>query len=277
MEKVDTQGPEHKDCPITGHAMVAVFTETVLGKHKATYYFCEPCGLLQAGNPHWLDEAYGSAIAHADTGLVSRNWLNHRTLEPVLDRLFPRGGKFLDVGGGYGLLARLLRDIGFDCYSVDPHCKNLFAESFEPGPGFKADALFACEVLEHVEHPVDFLRDVFKRYGCRTVVISTAVFADGVPPKDWWYYQFEEGQHITFYQTRTLGALAAKLGCRHYVLRRGLHLITDLRLPAWDRFLLTNRYAFRLLRMLTRVRRRGMSKTWEDHLYLRDSLKKKGD
>jgi hypothetical protein len=69
----------------------------------------------------------------------------------------------------------------------------LFAKSFEPDAGFKAEAIFAFEVLEHIEAPMQFLSEMFEAYGCRTIMFSTLVFTQKVPPSDWWYYSFEGG------------------------------------------------------------------------------------
>ncbi len=125
--------------------MRPAFVARVLGKFDVQYFSCSQCGLLRTEKPYWLEEAYRSAIAATDTGLLSRNISNRALLEPVLQRLFAGKGKFLDVSGGNGILTRLLRDIGFDCYTTDPYAENLFA----------------FEVLEHIPDPPQFLTDAF--------------------------------------------------------------------------------------------------------------------
>lgn len=60
-------------CKICDSPLTQAFKTLVLGKHEATYNYCEECGFLSAENPHWLEEAYSSAIASTDTGLVARN------------------------------------------------------------------------------------------------------------------------------------------------------------------------------------------------------------
>ena len=120
--------------------MEYVFSETILGKHKVKYFYCQESGMLKTEPPYWLEEAYQDAIADTDTGIVNRNINNSRTLEAVIECLGIKNGTLLDVAGGYGLLARLMRDKGFDCYTTDKYCKNLFAKTFEPQAGFKADA-----------------------------------------------------------------------------------------------------------------------------------------
>lgn len=253
-------------CPITGAETRLVFQHQVLHRHDVRYYYCEESGLLRTEAPHWKEEAYRAAIADSDTGLVMRNLQNARFLTPLLEFTFSRQARFLDVAGGYGLLTRLLRDAGFDCHTSDPWCQNLFAQGFEPGPGFRADALFAFEVLEHVEDPLAFLREQFEKYQCRFLVFSTLTFSGAPPAPDWWYYAFHSGQHITFYQPRTLALLAEKLGCLYHPVNAGLHVFSPGPLPWATRCLLRSRVARHALGRLAGWRRRGLSLTWKDSL-----------
>jgi hypothetical protein len=229
-------------CPISGKPMAPVFKEVVLNKYNVTYYYCQESGLLKTEKPYWLGEAYSSAISDTDTGLVQRNIENSDLMEEILGCLSLDNGKLLDVAGGYGLLARLMLDKGFDCHTTDEYCQNLFAKNFEPGPSSTYDALFAFEVMEHIEDPVDFISTVFHKYGCKTIIFSTKTFKEKVPGKDWWYYAFQSGQHITFYQVRTLVLLAEKLGCRYYKINSNYHIISDRNLSVFERISLSNKF-----------------------------------
>lgn len=253
--------------------MVPAFTETLLGKHRVNYFYSDASGLLKTEPPYWLDEAYQDAINDTDTGLVRRNVANSALLEVLLTCLGLSRGKLLDVAGGYGMLARLLRDRGFDCYTTDKYCQNLFAKSFEPDADFRADALFAFEVLEHIEDPMAFIRDAFERYGCRTLVFSTLTFDGRVPDPDWWYYAFDTGQHITFYQPRTLALVAGKLGCDHHMITPELHVFTDRKLPWLRRTIMLNRFMRALCAPVIRHRRRRLGRTWSDHLKMKAAAK----
>ena len=246
--------------------MEPVFSEILLRKWKVTYYYCQACGILKTEEPYWLDEAYQEAISDTDTGLVARNIHHSNNLEVILACLSLENGKFLDVAGGYGLLARLMRDKGFDCYTTDKYCQNVFAKTFEPGNDFKADALFAFDVLEHLEDPLQFLSAVFNWYRCKTIIFSTLTFEDTIPSKDWWYYSFDSGQHITFYQPRTLSLLAEHFACEYYRISPNLHIITDLEIPKVRRHLLLNRPLRRLYASYVRYKRRGLSKVGDDRL-----------
>ena len=253
-------------CPVSGGDLVPVFSATVLDKYQVQYLYCPLSGLLTTEAPYWLQDAYSSAIATTDTGLVQRNINNAALLESIITLLGTSGGKVLDLAGGYGLLTRLLRDRGFDCYTTDPHCKNIMAAGFEPADEFSADLLLAFEVLEHLEDPAAFVRDAFQRFGCRTLVFSTVTFEGDVPGRDWWYYAFETGQHITFYQPRTLIMLASSVGCGYLRLRCGLHLFFDQQLP--KAFLLSegSGLANRLMRLAVKRKRRSESLTHTDYI-----------
>ncbi len=264
---------ERITCPICSETMEAVFSGKVLNKFNVAYYNCNNCGLLKTEHPYWLEEAYKTAIADSDTGLVSRNIHNSALLETILEFLQLQDGRFVDVAGGYGLLTRLMRDKGFDCYSTDKYCPNLFAKTFEPDDEFKADALFAFEVLEHIEDPVEFLDGIIRRYDCKTIIFSTLTYEDSVPDRDWWYYSFAAGQHITFYQPKTLTYLAEHFSCRYYRLDPSTHLITDMNLPIFSRFIIFNKYFRFLYSCYLRMKRRGLSRTWADHLIMEEQLK----
>ncbi len=256
-------------CPACRNEMSPAFSGILLKNKEVEYFYCETCGLLKTEKPYWLEEAYQRAITEIDTGLLQRNIANSKMVEPMLHCLFKGKGKFLDVAGGYGVFARLVRDMGFDCYTMDQYCQNLFSRTFEPDDGFKANALFAFEVLEHIENPREFLKDLFETYSCKTIIFSTLTFSDDIPKKKWWYYAFETGQHITFYQPRTIAFLASTLGCRYYRLGPELHLITDKRLQGFSRMVLTHRLVRKLFSLSLHWKRKRMSRTWSDHLLLK--------
>lgn len=263
----DTRLMPMPPCPVCGSTVrETVFRQRLLGRHDAGYHLCASCGLLQTDTPHWLDEAYAQAIADTDTGLLQRNLDHARFLNLLLQTAFDPGGRFVDVAGGYGVLARLLRDRGFDTYRSDKYCANLFAVGHEPFEGLKADALFAFEVLEHVSDPVAFVEAEFERYGCRSMVVSTLTFSGGAPAPGWWYYSIETGQHISFYQPRTLHRLAARLGCEYTRIHDGLHLLMARPLPPLLRRALRSRRARGWLEGWYWARHRLPDLTWADHV-----------
>lgn len=208
------------DCKICGSPMSHACNAKVLGKYDAVYNYCKNCGFLCAENPHWLEEAYTCAIASTDTGLVNRNINTANKLAFILYFLFgDRGnGRYVDVAGGYGMLTRLMRDYGFDFYWSDKYCENLLAHGFNYAEEMgTCRAVTAFEVLEHTEDPIDFIQSALK-FGQTDTFIFTTELYEGAPPnpETWTYYSFEEGQHISFFQRRTLIILAEKMGLNFF-------------------------------------------------------------
>lgn len=215
-------------CPLCRSGREKVFNTILLKKHPVDYFYCNNCGLLQTQEPFWLEEAYADTIAVADTGLVARNQSIARKLSALLYWCFDRRGRYVDSAGGYGMLTRLMRDVGFNFYWHDKYCDNLFARGFEAG-NMKGDvaAVTAFEVLEHVPNPLDFITSCLEENNTSTIILSTELF-EGTPPapEDWWYYTPDTGQHISFYQLRTLESLANRLSLYLYSYR-DIHVLTD--------------------------------------------------
>jgi hypothetical protein len=179
--------------------------------------------------------------------MLARSYIISRKLASLLYFNFDRTGKYLDVAGGYGVLTRLMRDIGFDFYWSDQYCQNIFAKDFSID---RTDAPFsvitAIEVLEHIYNPLEFIREWLARASTRTIIFSTELFQD-TPPEisEWWYYSCSGGQHISFYQRRTLVTLAEALGLRLYS-NGYMHMITDKNISYSKYYFLTSRFSLLL-------------------------------
>jgi hypothetical protein len=251
-------------CLICGNKRELSFTETVLKKYKVNYFYCAKCGLLQTEQPYWLEDAYNTAISNTDTGLVQRNLYNSQVLSCLLYFLIGKNGKYCDVAGGYGMLTRLMRDVGFDFYWTDKYCKNLLSSGFEADktePPF--NAITAFEVLEHIYDPIAFLKESLSLFKTGTIIFSTQLFKIAPPRTDeWWYYSFESGQHISFYQERTLKFISYSLGTNFYT-SNNFHMMSNRHI---------GRCAFRLLtaNLVTSclskyINKKMKSKTMSDH------------
>ena len=258
---MDTSRP----CPICRQTRLQpAFRAVVLHKFPCVYCVCSKCGFLSADNPHWLVEAYRNPLADSDTGTVVRNLKNRRLSEAVLNLLYRCQGKYLDLGGGYGMLTRMLRDIGIDCYATDKYCENIFARGYEPDETFRATAILCFEVLEHLEDPVGFLIDAVRMHGCRTVFLSTTTYSKKVPGPEWEYYSFHSGQHVSFFTPTALERIADQLGGRYIMLNRDYHLITDRALSRFDRIVLSSKRTLEAYRLWVRLLRRNKSLTKAD-------------
>lgn len=252
-------------CSVCGAEMVARFSAHVLKRYEVNYYYCPVCGLLQTEEPCWLGEAYSAAISDADTGLVARNISISRKLSCVLYFLFSKDGKYVDVAGGYGLLTRLMRDFGFDFYWSDKYCENLLARGFESIKTLRPfTAITSFEVLEHIHDPLPFIKESLSESGTKTIIFSTVLY-EGAPPRpdEWWYYSFNTGQHISFYQKKTFRYIADSMGL-HFHTNGGIHMLTDKVVNPFVYKILTGRFSSMLISRI--VNFYMQSKTFSDHV-----------
>lgn len=199
-------------CRVCGAEARPLFEKRVLRRHTARYHGCPACGFVQTQEPDWLDEAYGEAISAVDTGVLARCLYQRRVLTVFLHLAGAGTAPCLDWAGGHGILTRLMRDVGFDFRWEDAYAANLFARGFERKPGVTAPfAVTAFEVLEHLVHPVETLRNI-AALGPRFLITSTQLYAGAAPSADWRYLAPETGQHVAFYRRDTLARLARAAG-----------------------------------------------------------------
>lgn len=248
--------------------MEDAFKAIVLSKYQVSYYHCPHCGFLQTEEPYWLVEAYKDPINAEDTGLLSRNISFSETTSLLLFFLFDKNGLFLDYAGGFGVFTRLMRDIGFNFFWYDPMAQNLLARGFEYN-----DPLPSCELLtsfESFEHFADPLTEIKKMLAVsNNILFSTFLLPTSVPASDWWYYQFEHGQHISFYSKESLQYIAHENGL-HFYTHGFFHLFTKKKLPD---SVIRWMFRFQKLGLHHYVRRRMKSKMHDDFRTMLSSKK----
>ena len=227
-----TNQPTVIPCRICGASSQRVFELRIFDQHSAAYYFCERCGYTQTEQPTWLEEAYVEPVDRSDTGLLERN-LDAQGIVATFCSLARIGdGLCVDFGGGYAVFTRLMRDAGFRFLHHDPLSENLLARGFEWESG-EPVLCTAFEVLEHFVDPIVVFGEI-DRMGVQFVIASTVVNqADGPPPPDWWYLAPQTGQHVGFFQERTLASLGRENGFP-YVLTGGMyHLFSRRPFSRW--------------------------------------------
>jgi len=235
-------GADSAQCHICSSSSSLLGESLVLRRYPAKYLRCSSCGFIQTEQPYWLDEAYSSAIASQDVGILFRNQTNCEVTSAVLNLLFPDVKSAIDYGGGDGVLVRLMRDRGFNFFWWDLHAANMFARGFEAPMDAKFDFLSAFEVLEHLVDPLVEIAKLMELSD--NVLASTCLVPEPVPSiADWWYYMPTSGQHVSFYTPASLQSIAKHFN--RYLLSVGpYHLFT--REPAnyyWFRFATSPRMA----------------------------------
>lgn len=202
----------------------------VLKKYNVEYFKCQNCGFIQTEEPYWLDEAYSSAIAANDIGLVHRNEVLSRITKSIILAMFNPNKTFLDFGGGYGLFVRMMRDKGLNFFRQDRYCINLFSQKFDLEDNIfnlvnKYELLTAFEVFEHLVNPLQEIENMLTY--SENILFSTLCVPIPTPEfNQWWYYSLDYGQHIALYQLQTLKWIADQFGLYFYTNKTSIHLLS---------------------------------------------------
>jgi SAM-dependent methyltransferase len=118
----------------------------------------------------------------------------HDFLDPILKRYALRGGCAIDLGAGSGALAVRLRELGFEVIAVDINNErfkadipfvqlNLNNPDFSSLGGRVFDFVTAVEVIEHLESPITFLRNIRSLLKPDGIVLITTPNMDNAPSR----------------------------------------------------------------------------------------------
>jgi hypothetical protein len=205
MSDTSLPGQASQDlCRLCGGKLEPRFRLQVLGRYDVGYFRCESCHSLQTERPYWLEQAYAANnLSNLDTGAAQRNLHNLAACWSIAKLLHLRN--VLDVGGGDGLLCRLLRDYELNCFVHDKYASPTYAQGFDVPDFAQPDMVVAFEVMEHYPEPRNDLQKLFATRP-QAVLASTGIFNSQGP--DWWYLAPDSGQHIFFYSKAALQLIA---------------------------------------------------------------------
>lgn len=231
LDKPNMISPMNIKCKICNSDSTPFETAKVLNRYDVQYYSCNYCGFIQTEKPYWLDEAYSSAIARSDIGLIGRNAKFSNFCSALIPMLYNSTSHFLDYGGGNGMFVRMMRDRGFEFYWQDKYSSNQFAAGFEAPQNKKFSLVTAFEVFEHLPQPLDIIEDMFQYSD--TVVFSTRLLPRWkIAPADWWYFTPDTGQHISLYSKESLELIAKKFNVQLSSNGISLHILSSRSVPS---------------------------------------------
>lgn len=218
-------------CKICGCISSAWSKALILNKYDIQYYSCGNCGFIQTEAPYWLDEAYSSAIARSDIGIISRNTKLSSFCSALIPMFYDYRGSFLDYGGGNGMFVRMMRDSGFNFYWHDKYASNQFAKGFESPQDERFSLVTAFEVFEHLPQPLEAIEDMF--HYSDTLIFSTRLLPRWkIAPNDWWYFTPDTGQHVSLYSRESLELIAKKFNVQLSSNGISLHVLSSRTIPA---------------------------------------------
>jgi SAM-dependent methyltransferase len=182
----------------------------------------------------------------------------------VIPRFAKPGMPCLDLGAGPGALAARLRALGMDVQAADVNAD-----------GFRADVPFTCvdfnhpdfacqlglgafslvasvEVIEHVESPIGFLRNVGRLLSPGGTAILTTPNVDNAPARVKFLLRGKIRMMDEIGEPTHISPIFWDLFCRQFLPRSGLRLIEHLLFPPSGYKVTRARYAwaFRLLSMV---------------------------
>lgn len=217
-------------CKICKNPSSILVKSLVLNKYEVQYYSCDNCGFIQTESPYWLEEAYSSAIARSDIGLIGRNVKLSNFCSALIPMFSNRMVQFLDYGGGNGMFVRMMRDKGFEFYWHDIHAANQFAEGFEASHGMKFALITAFEVFEHLTQPLETIADMFKYSD--TLIFTTRLLPRwNTKPDEWWYFTPDTGQHVSLYSRESLDIIAKEFNVQLSSNGISLHILSPRTVP----------------------------------------------
>lgn len=177
------------------------------------YLYCNKCCSLQTEYPYWSEDAHRAGSSKTDFGSVQRSINNAVACFIIAKFLKVKSG--LDVGGGNGLLARLLRDVCVNFYNFDPYCQyQIDSVHHTMSMDGDWDLISSFEVAEHAINPFEFFTLLFKS-NPKVTIISTQLYEN--QESDWWYLDPKTAQHTFFYSKNSIEFIAKHFKYKHLI------------------------------------------------------------
>jgi 2-polyprenyl-3-methyl-5-hydroxy-6-metoxy-1,4-benzoquinol methylase len=159
----------------------------------------------------WLNaDEERARYAHHDNSPLNEGYVEY--LGQVADAVARLGvdkARVLDFGSGErAVLAKILRQRGFDCVAYDP----LYGQG-QAALRDRYDVVVLCEVIEHLR---DLRAEILSLKQCLgaggRIVVRTQCYPSVAGVASWWYAR--DATHLNFFAERTLEFAAGLCGLR---------------------------------------------------------------
>ncbi len=199
------------------------------------YHRCPNCSLVFSNsfdsftNEDWRQYIYNDEYLAIDPDYTGKRG---QEMAGFIATTFPAASSIsvIDYGCGLGTFGNALRQKNWPAVvNYDP-----FVPEFSQRPESKGDLIFACEVLEHSNKPLETFDEIASLRGPTGVILATTLLAPpaaGPEILDWWYVAPRNG-HVTIHSAKSLALLAARAGLKTGSAGGNLHFFWSER-PAW--------------------------------------------
>lgn len=180
-------------------------------KSSRKYYECSSCHFLFQ-NKHSENEAIYKKMdwQKEDPGFVKRNEMIKKIIK---ENIKDKNKTILDYGCGKGNLVDSLKNDNYEVYGFDPFMleedktRNIYKEK-EKIPLKNFDYLVAVETIEHLNNPINDLRNILKLLKDNgTFIFTTQIYNPKIHNEKWQYLSLA---HMSIYSLKSLEILAKK-------------------------------------------------------------------
>lgn len=213
---------------------------------------CNHCFSSHIIKPEILNEYYSnlSSVIYQNQGedLIDTHERERKCYVKRIEKLFPKGGKILDIGCGYGFMLSYFDKVKWDCYGIEPSVSvsevaekkgiKILSQYIDQLPStlFLFDVIVLFDVIEHLPYPQQMIlkiRELLKEGG---ILILATGDIDSLNAKlvgfKWSYFNTYE--HISFFNKKSI---------RTFLQRNKFNQIKIKRI-SYDRGLVKNSYRF---------------------------------
>ncbi len=201
------------------------------------YAMCGTCGFCYAPEiARWSLQDFEEKIYNEGYAEVDPDYREARPRGNAATLLATFGDsgrsiRHLDYGGGNGLLARILRESGWQSVSYDPFVdRDTGIETLG-----KFDLITAFEVFEHVPDVSRLMENLRALLAPGGMVIFSTVLSDGnlrFNQRITWPYAAPRNGHISLYSGTSLGVLAGRYGWKVASFSMLVHIFFT-EVPSW--------------------------------------------